>query len=115
MLVEETCRRQERGTMDATRDGLTRAAASRLLGWLNLSDGRPDPKWQRQLDDAFAGVGDWPALRHWLMGELDALADSPAFRDASQARAALELVFDHAMPAYRQHHADLLGHLNDAN
>ena len=101
--------------MDATRDGLDRMAASRLLGWLNLSDGRPDPKWQRQLDDAFASAGDWLALRRWLLAELDALADSAAFRDADQARAAVELVFEHALPAYRQHHRDLLAHLADAD
>ena len=99
--------------MPATRDELTRAAASRLLGWLNLSDGRPDPKWQRQLDDAFAAAGDWPALRGWLLGELDALAESPAFREAGQARAAIRLVFDHALPQYRKHHRDLLSHLSD--
>src|SRR5260370_38572951 len=114
--------------MDATRDGLTRAAASRLLGWLNLSDGRPDPKWQRQLDDAFVGVGELPALRHWLagevddafvgggewlelrrwlVGELDARADPAAFHGPRRAGPGLALVLAHALPPYRRHHARL--------
>jgi hypothetical protein len=108
--------------MDATHGELSRVVpASRLLGWLNFSDGRPDPKWQRQLDDAFHvlvqnGVADpWVVLRAWLEAELVALqaSDNAAFRDATQARAALDLVFSHALPAYRHHHRDLLSHLSD--
>ena len=30
------------------------ASLSGLLGWLNFSDGRPDPRWQKQLNDAYA-------------------------------------------------------------
>ena len=29
-------------------------SASALLGYLNFSNGRPDPRWQKQLDDAYA-------------------------------------------------------------
>jgi hypothetical protein len=110
--------------MDATHAALNRAAsASRLLGWINFSDGRPDPKWQRQLDDAYDAVmGEgvkqpWEALRAWLLAELDGLERSgnAAFRDCSQARAVIQLVFDEVLPAYRQHHSDLLGHLSDAD
>jgi hypothetical protein len=97
--------------------------ASRLLGWLNFSDGRPDPKWQRQLDDAYHFLisrkitQPWPELTAWLRSELEELQKSgnPAFQDAGQARATLALVFEHLWPAYRRHHADLLAHLDDAD
>jgi hypothetical protein len=29
-------------------------SASALLGYLNFSDGRPDPRWQKQYNDAYA-------------------------------------------------------------
>jgi hypothetical protein len=108
--------------MDEWRAWLSQAGpASRLLGWLNFSDGRPDPKWQRQLDDTYAQAVQWepdkpwPLVRQWLTDELDRLerGDSAAFRDSTQARAALRLIFDHALPAYRRHHADLLGRRRD--
>ncbi|MCX7699413.1 MAG: hypothetical protein N2039_00905, partial [Gemmataceae bacterium] len=108
--------------MDDLRAWLSQAGpASRLLGWLNFSDGRPDPKWQRQWDDTFAQAAQWDAprpwevVRGWLTEELDRLerGGGAAFRDTTQARAALELVFDHVLPAYRQHHADWLGRLPD--
>src|SRR5579862_907138 len=114
---------EQRGTsMELDRAELNKeGAASRLLGWLNLSDGRPNPKWQRQLDDSFAIIAraqfdrPWETLRRWLDDELTSLEASgnPAFRDAAQARAVLALIFDHVLPAYRRHHADLLGHLED--
>src|SRR5262249_28138825 len=36
-----------------------------------------------------------------------------AFRDTAQVTAVLTLTFDHLLPAYRRHHADLLFHLSD--
>jgi hypothetical protein len=108
--------------MDDVRAKLSQAGpASRLLGWLNFSDGRPDPKWQRQLDDTFAIAFQndvekpWNLVRDWLADELGELEKSgnAAFRDSTQARAALSLIFDHALPAYGKHHRDLLAHLDD--
>src|SRR3954454_13136138 len=72
---------------------------SGLLGYLNFSDGRPDPRWQKQLHDAYAFVADrgaahpWNALRQWLASRLETLhtGDSAAFRDVAQARAVLDL------------------------
>src|SRR3954447_1725312 len=67
---------------------------AKLLGYLNFSDGRPDPKFQKGLADAFAHLqeaGDpapWAALPGWLLhacAELEA-AGSAAFRDAAQVR-----------------------------
>src|SRR6266545_1797127 len=93
------------------------APASTLLGYLNFSDGRPDPRWQKQLHDAYAFVADhgaahpWNALRQWLASRLETLhtGDSAAFRDVAQARTVLDL-FAKVLPAYREYHADLLAH-----
>src|ERR1051326_7940195 len=116
----EGCDRAGRWSMSAKRAEQSQSgAAARLLGWLNFSDGRPDPKWQRQLDDSYgafaAAERPWDELRAWLSRELDALEKSgnAAFRDCTQARAALDLIFDRALRAYRRHHADLLAHLPD--
>jgi hypothetical protein len=80
-----------------------------LLGYINFSDGRPDPRWQRQLDDAFAECG-----RDLLPNLLDALVSlqasgSAAFRDVQTARIVLELT-QQVLVAYETFHADLLAH-----
>lgn len=109
--------------MDALFADLARVVpASRILGWLNFSDGRPDSRWQRQLDDVYAAAAAvnpndaWTGIRAWLQQELTVLesSDNAAFRDAGQVRAVLELVFDQVLPAYRKHHEDLLAHATDA-
>ncbi|MGL4552881.1 MAG: hypothetical protein ACRC33_17025, partial [Gemmataceae bacterium] len=84
--------------------------AQALLGYVNFSDGRPDPRWQRQLDDAFAASG--PALLGELRSALEALhaGGGAAFRDVTQARAALDDA-DQTLAAYAEHHRDLLAHL----
>jgi hypothetical protein len=93
---------------------------SGLLGYLNFSDGRPDPRWQRQLDDAYSFFVDqsdkspWQALLDTLPLLLNRLQESgaSAFRDVRQAAGALTLAA-RVLPAYRSHHADLLAHLSD--
>ena len=107
--------------MDDRHAPLDPSTAQALLGYLNFSDGRPDPRWQKQLNDAFAAQAAAGAARPWdallaALGEaLSALeaGGGAAFRDASQARAALALAAE-TLPAYRRHHADLLAHLDDA-
>jgi hypothetical protein len=97
------------------------ASAANLLGYLNFSDGRPDPRWQKQLNDSYAfltGRGDavpWQTLHQWLNARLTTLQEggSPGFKKVTQARAALEMVFNRVLPAYRAHHADLFFHLSD--
>jgi hypothetical protein len=94
---------------------------SGLLGYLNFSDGRPDPRWQRQLDDAYAYLGQrgdpapWQTLLDLLSESLRKLqaGGAAAFRDVRQAEAALARAVA-VLPAYRRHHADLLAHLTDA-
>lgn len=95
-------------------------SASALLGYLNFSDGRPDPRWQKQVNDAYAFLAEhgepepWNALLDWLRLRLRALheGESSAFRDVSQAESVLSLTAS-VLLAYRRHHADLLAHLDD--
>jgi hypothetical protein len=93
-----------------------------LLGYLNFSDGRPDARWQKQLNEAFAFLArrgverPWLALQEWLAAALPRLQASgaAAFRDVTQAQAVLAAAAE-TLPAYRAHHADLLAHLSDAD
>ncbi len=94
-----------------------------VLGYLNLSTGKTDARFQKQLSDAyrfFAERGEQDlheALRRALQAKLSELRDSGsgAFRDVGQAEAVLALVFDKVLPAYRAHHADLLFHQTDGD
>lgn len=95
------------------------ASLSGLLGWLNFSDGRPDPRWQKQFNDAYSSLAErgeaapWQALLDALTAGLRKLhATAAAFRDVRQAEAALALA-GRVLPAYRAHHADLLAHLDN--
>jgi hypothetical protein len=95
-------------------------SVSAVLGYVNFSDGRPDPRWQRHLDDAFAvlarrGVAaPHAALFDWLRAGLDRLrGTTPAFRDVAQAEAILAVAAE-VPAAYRAFHADLLAHQDDA-
>lgn len=98
-----------------------RFEAGKLVGYLNFSDGRADPKFRRALADAFGFLiqqGDstpWITLGEWLRtaaAELSANGSS-AFRDVSQAAAVRDAALDHLLTAYRRHHADLLQHQPD--
>src|SRR5437660_4926487 len=93
-----------------------------LLGYVNFSTGKPEPRFQKQLNDAYAalacrhGAVPWEELYRALQEGLQTLQQtgSSAFREVDQAQAVLGLVFEHTLPAYREHHALLLGHLSDA-
>lgn len=95
-------------------------SASSLLGYLNFSDGRPDPRWQKQLNDAYAllveqgEVVPWQALFVWLSASLRTLHEggTAAFREVTQAEDVLRTAQE-VLPAYRRHHADLLAHLEE--
>jgi hypothetical protein len=108
--------------MDHTRQLTEHIPPANLLGYLNFSDGRPDAKFLRALNEAFGHLarrGDaapWETLRTWLFRQCDLLqqAANPAFADTTQARAALRLAFGNVLTAYRQHHADLLAHQTDS-
>lgn len=109
--------------MDGTFHELSRATdPAKLLGYLNFSDGRPDPRFQKGLADAAARLAESgtadprAALAAWLSAALDGLeaSGSPAFRDAAQARAVIAAALVRVPAAYRAHHADLLAHQPDA-
>src|SRR4051812_15912759 len=92
-----------------------------MLGYLNFSEGKPDPRFQKQLSDAYQYLDEHGAEKphqvlHDLLAErLGALktGGTSAFQDVSQAEAVLRLVFEQVLPDYQQHHADLLFHLSD--
>ena len=93
---------------------------SGLLGYLNFSDGRPDPRWQKQFNDAYAFLAGHGEATPWL-AILDGLREglvrlqasgSSAFRDVGQAAAAIDLA-RRVLGAYREFHRDLLAHLAD--
>lgn len=98
-----------------------RVPPASLLGYLNFSDGRPDVKFARALNDAYSFLatrGDatpWHGLRTWLFRQCDLLQQSgnAAFSDTTQVRAVLRYAFGHVLTAYREHHSDLLAHQND--
>jgi hypothetical protein len=91
-----------------------------LLGYLNFSDGRPDPRWQKRLNDAYTFLAEQgepapcQALLDWLSAGLQRLrtGGTAAFRDVTQAENILARAA-RVLPAYRHHHADLLAHLDD--
>ena len=98
-------------------------SASGLLGYYNYSDGRPDPRRQRELNEAFAAFAraghsrPWEAVCDWLLSEADRLeqSGSAAYRNLDQARAVVRLGLLEVPAAYRQHHADLLADLTEAD
>ncbi|MBI1345540.1 hypothetical protein GC163_04560 [bacterium] len=89
------------------------AAAREVLGYLNFSGGRPDPAFQRLVNDLVTRVG-WNQLPEMLKQSLATLtAEAPAFHDSTQAEAAIDLAYQNVLPAYREFHRDLLFHLED--
>jgi hypothetical protein len=97
--------------------------AALVLGYLNFSSGAFDPAAWRALSDLYAPFE--PATPQGIVERGDTVvrvgavlrdrlaaleAAEPAFRDATQARAVLQIVFDRLLPAYRGFHADLLEH-----
>src|SRR5947209_8510352 len=95
-------------------------SASALLGYLNYAEGRVDPRWQKQLNEAYAFLAQnghptpWTTLLDWLRGRLRQLhaSGASAFSNVTQADEVLALI-PQVLSAYRTHHADLLAHLDD--
>lgn len=94
--------------------------ADQVLGYLNFSSGTPDPQFLANLDRLFeevalAGIKPvWQGVARRLRERLQQLqATNSAFRDATQAEAALRLVFERGLAAYREFHRDLLFHQTD--
>ena len=97
-----------------------------VLGYLNFSSGKPDPRllgnlnalYQSAEDTAADGQATEPTIqsvRKQLQAKLDTLAGAPgAFENVEQIFAVLPLVFDLLPAAYRRFHRDLLFHESDA-
>jgi hypothetical protein len=97
-----------------------RVSLQGVLGYLNFSEGRPDPRVARQIDDAYASLADqgvaepWIVLHEWLRADLASLKTTGgAFQNTAQADAVLELAFGRLLPEYRRFHADLLFHQSE--
>ncbi len=93
-------------------------AYQQILGYLNFSEGKPDSRFQKTLSDLFADQQSGHACEKIYQGLSQTLkdlhaGDSPAFKDVTQAEAVLSITFEKVLPAYRQHHSDLLFHLSD--
>jgi hypothetical protein len=90
-------------------------AVQEVLGNLNFGSGKPDPRFERNLNHLWTlmhGELPWERLRELLrLGLERQQAASAAFKNSEQAAAVLALTFDQLEPAYRRHHADLLFHL----
>ena len=100
-----------------------------ILGYLNFSEGKPDSRFEKQFNDAYAALAQgtdiprpktetlpWERLHNALSEKLAALhKEGGAFQDVRQAETVLALTFDHLLPAYRRHHQDLLAQLSDAD
>src|SRR5262245_550183 len=100
-----------------------RAPLQELLGYLNFSSGTSDATFLKRLNELWLDIEaavvcreqSAAAAQQLLTTKLDELAGkSAAFQDAEQAREVLRLVFTEVLPAYRQHHRDLLFHQTDA-
>jgi hypothetical protein len=106
-------------------------ALEEALGYLNFSSGAADPRFLANLNRLWTDLGAaatprrrrktkklvpevepiWRQLGATLRQGLERLHQtSEVFRSVEQAQAVLALVFDHALPAYRHHHRDLLFH-----
>ena len=93
-----------------------------LLGYLNFSEGKPDPRFQKQLHDAFVFVATRGSTQPWidlpaeLLAQLQILRGkgSAAFADVTQVEAVLRITFTDLPAAYKAHHRDLLAHQVDA-
>ena len=111
-------------------DSETLAALDRVLGYLNLSNGTPDPHFLAGLDHIFQvasparsteGADENTTIpRHanateLLLARLEHLAREGrnGFSQPEQARRVLQLLQDKLWPAYREFHSLLLGHQSD--
>ena len=90
-----------------------------ILGYLNFSSGAPDPRFLKNLADLAGRIEAarkpqepvWKVLADILRTELRTFhGGTDAFREIDQADAVLRLVFDEALPAYRDFHRNLLFH-----
>ena len=109
-----------------------RSLSQEIVGYLNFSEGPPDAKFYRAVNEAFFRLSNgrelphvaiartpeplpiWRRFADWLGAEAVRLAaEEPAFRSIEQAEGVLASAFDRVIPAYRSFHRDLLFHQPD--
>lgn len=87
-----------------------------VAGYLNFSSGTSDWRFLENVNELCRSIEARQAplvetLTVWLLEAIDRLEDGGgAFADVSQARAAVLLLSEHLLPAYRTFHRDLLHH-----
>ncbi|QDT99126.1 hypothetical protein [Gimesia aquarii] len=88
-----------------------------ILGYLNFSNGKPDPKFRFNWNQLFSELDRLPSaeiLYSLLSSELNALkGTTPAFQEIKQAENVLRIAFKECLPQYKQHHRDLLFHVTE--
>lgn len=91
-------------------------AARQVLGYLNFSSGKYDPRFYAAVDELFAaappdGEAPWRQVIQTLRSHLHKLqTTATAFADATQVESVLELTEAFVVPSYQDFHADLLFH-----
>ena len=87
-----------------------RQTVKEALGYLNLSSGAPDARFQRDLNELFGWVAQrskeygtpWHGIARLLRDELALLrGSSSAFADVAQAEAVIDLAFEKTLVEYR--------------
>ncbi|HEV3344215.1 MAG TPA: hypothetical protein VG125_27815, partial [Pirellulales bacterium] len=99
------------------------AAIDELLGYLNLSAGTADVRFQGNLSSLAGWIGSqrgqqplWEAVKQALLNRLAAVrGKSTAFADTEQAEAVMTLALEHVPAAYLKFHRDLLWHQTPEN
>ncbi len=98
------------------------ALLDEAVGYLNFSSGASDPKFLRNVNTVFRTIESRCDKKCQALATLCARLEermtrlsgsSSAFGDVSQARAIVNLLCDHLLPAYRAFHRDLLWHQQD--
>jgi hypothetical protein len=97
----------------------------KVLGYINFSDGTPSATFLNQLNQIAARVlseadpdhefaTPWLKLEATLLKKLTELhaSGNTTFADCTQAEAVILIVFHKFLPAYHEHHRDLLFHLD---
>ena len=90
-------------------------ALQETLGYLNFSNGKPDPRFERHLNHFFSRLRPdhpWQRLQALLLSGLARLKGNvSAFQDCDQAENVIRVAFDVLEPTYQKYHSDLLFHL----
>ena len=111
---------QSSTSVSTSSDGDLPAILRDIFGYLNFSHGAPNGRFRAAINQIF-GNADHPlsadSLQDYLQQQRQLLTQTgeAAFADLSQAERVIDWTLQKVLPAYQRHHADLLGHLRDAD